>query len=150
VADVATGHLAAIFAEQAKQHPDRQFLVFGSRRMTYVQVERDARALAQALAGLGAKPGDRLAVDLPNWPEWVVTLLAAAYGGMALVPLDPSLSFHELKHQLRHADVRAAVVAETYDGADYLELYHRLLPDLPDLGAVVAVGASERWLDNRM
>jgi len=134
---VATGHLAAIFAEQAKEHPDRQFLVFGSRRMTYAQVEREARALGQALSGLGVKPGDRLAVDLPNWPEWVVTLLAAAYEGVALVPLDPSLSFHELKHQLRHAEVRAAVVAEGYGDVDYVELYHRLLPDLPDLGAIV-------------
>ncbi len=150
VADVATGHLAAIFAEQAKEHPDRQFLVFGSRRMTYAQVEREARALGQALSGLGVKPGDRLAVDLPNWPEWVVTLLAAAYEGVALVPLDPSLSFHELKHQLRHAEVRAAVVAEGYGDVDYVELYHRLLPDLPDLGAIVTVGSTERWLDSRM
>src|SRR3989449_7910638 len=40
---------------------------------------RDAVALAGALAGLGVQPGDRLAVDLPNWPEWVVAFLAAAY-----------------------------------------------------------------------
>src|SRR5438034_6018849 len=78
VVDVATDHLATLFAQRAKQHPDREFLVFGSRRMSYGQVERDAVALAGALTGLGVQPGDRLAVDLPNWPERVVAVLAAA------------------------------------------------------------------------
>jgi fatty-acyl-CoA synthase len=150
VVDVATDHLAALFAAQAEAHPEREFLVFGSRRMTYAQVAREAVALAEAFGGLGLKPGDRLAVDLPNWPEWVIALLAAAYRGAVLVPLDPSLSLHELKYQLRHAEVRAGLVAETYGGTDYLELYHGLLPDLPELHALITVGATERWLDDRV
>src|SRR2546428_9420209 len=150
VVDVATDHLATLFAQRAKQHPDREFLVFGKRRMSYRQIERDAVALAGALAGLGVQPGDRLAVDLPNWPEWVVTFLAAAYRGAVLVPLDPSLSLHELKYQLRQAEVRAGVLAESYDGTDYLELYHALLPDLPELRALITVGPGERWLDDRV
>ena len=150
VADVVTGHLAALFARAAHEHPDREFLVYGSRRMTYGQVEREAVALAEALAGLGLRSGDRLAVDLPNWPEWVVALLAAAYRGVVLVPLDPSLTIHELKYQLRHAQVRAAVVPEGYEGTDFLELYDELMPDLPELRALILVGASDRWLDDRV
>src|SRR5438034_7973626 len=107
VVDVATDHLAVLFAAHAEAHPDREFLVFGSRRMSYAQVQREALALADAFGGLGVQLGDRLAVDLPNWPEWVVTFLAAAYRGAVLVPLDPSLSLHELKYQLRQAEVRA-------------------------------------------
>src|SRR5439155_15513546 len=55
VVDVATDHLAVLFAQAAREHPDREFLVFGSRRMTYAQVEREAVALAEALAGLGVQ-----------------------------------------------------------------------------------------------
>src|SRR5438128_10271769 len=150
VVDVATDHLATLFAQRAKQHPDREFLVFGKRRMSYRQIERDAVALAGALAGLGVQPGDRLAVDLPNWPEWVVTLLAAAYRSVVLVPLDPSLTAHELKYQLRHAEVRAAVVAETYEGSDLVELYDEILPDLPELRALILVGGTDRCLDDRV
>ncbi|HEV2751132.1 MAG TPA: AMP-binding protein [Gemmatimonadales bacterium] len=145
-----TGHLAALFARAAQEHPDREFLVYGSRRMTYGQVEREVVALAESLAGLGLRNGDRLAVDLPNWPEWVVTLLAAAYRGVVLVPLDPSLAIHERKYQLRHAEVRAAVAPEGYEGTDFLELYDELLPDLPELRALILVGASDRWLDDRV
>src|SRR5438552_17064502 len=50
VVDVAADHLAVLFAHAAREHPDREFLVFGSRRMTYAQVERDAVALGEALA----------------------------------------------------------------------------------------------------
>src|SRR5947208_5064779 len=150
VVDLATNHLAVLFALAAREHPDREFLVFGSRRMTYAQVEREAMAFAEALAGLGVRPGDRLAVDLPNWPEWVVTLLAAAYRSVVLVPLDPSLTAHELKYQLRHAEVRAAVVAETYEGSDLVELYDEILPDLPELRALILVGGTDRWLDDRV
>jgi len=150
VVDVVTDHLAALFAQRAQEHPNRDFVVFGPRRMTYAQVEREAVALAEALAGLGVQPGDRLAVDLPNWPEWVVAFVAAAYRGVVLVPLDPSLSVHELKYQLRHAEVRAALVAEAYEGADFVELYDEVVPDLPELRALIVVGATDRWLDDRV
>ncbi|TLY54683.1 MAG: long-chain fatty acid--CoA ligase, partial [Gemmatimonadetes bacterium] len=60
VADVETGHLAALFARAAREHPEREFVVFGSRRMTYGQVEREAVALAESLASLGLQTGDRL------------------------------------------------------------------------------------------
>ena len=145
-----TGHLTALFAERANEHPNREFLVFGSRRVTYAQTERETTALAAALAGLGLAPGDRLAIDLPNWPEWVVAFLAAARLKVTPVPLDPSLSFHELKYQLRHAEARAAVIPEAVGGADYLELFAELLPELPELRSVITVGSEERWLDDRV
>src|SRR2546422_11707700 len=87
VVDVATDHLAVLFAQAAREHPDREFLVFGSRRMTYAQVEREAVALAEALAGRGGQPGDRLAVSLSNRPQRGVTRLAAGYPGDVRRPL---------------------------------------------------------------
>ncbi len=150
VTHVVTGHLAALFAQRVEEHPDREFLVCGTRRITYGQADREAQALAVALGELGLQPGDRVAMDLPNWPEWVVGLLASARLGVALVPLDPSLGFHELKYQLRHADVRAVIVPEGNARADTLELYEELLPELPELRFVVTVGSQDRWLDARV
>src|SRR2546426_10032172 len=90
VVDLATNHLAVLFAQTAREHPDREFLIFGSRRMTYAQVEREAMAFAEALAGLGVQAGDRLAVGLPEWAGWVGTLLAAADRRVVVGPLQPS------------------------------------------------------------
>jgi fatty-acyl-CoA synthase len=150
VPDVVTGHLASLFALRVQEHPDREFLVGGVRRITYGQADREVEALAAALGALGLVPGDRVAIDLPNWSEWVIALLATARLGLALVPLDPSLGFHELKYQLRHADARAVVVPEAVAGTDTLGFYEELLPELPELRAVITVGGEDRWTDARV
>ena len=124
--------------------------MFEGRRLTYAQVDREAGALAGALQRLGLKAGDRLAVALPNRPEWVVTLLAAARLEVAIVPLDPAMAAGDLRYQLRHAEVRGVVTPLSWNGVDCLERIAALLDDLPDLAFVVAVGDEERWLDGRV
>ncbi|MGE3525941.1 MAG: class I adenylate-forming enzyme family protein [Gemmatimonadales bacterium] len=147
---MASNHLGEVFREQVRAHPNRELLVAGERRMTYAQVDRQAAALAASLASLGLQPADRLAVILPNWPEWVITLLAATRLGVTLVPLDPALSFHDLKYQLRHSAVTAAVCVESYGGQDYMELFDELLPELPDLHYLITVGEEDLWYDDRV
>jgi fatty-acyl-CoA synthase len=147
---VYSSDLSALFGERVRQHPDRELVIGGAQRLTYRQVAEQATGLATSLADLGIRPGDRIAVDLPNWPEWVVSLLAGARLGATVVPIDPALSFHELKYQLRHSEVRAVVTAETWAGTDYLELYEELLPDLPELRFLVTVGPEDVWTDDRI
>ena len=142
--------LSALFGERVRAHPDRELVIGGAQRLTYGQVAEQVSGLATSLAGLGVRPGDRIGVDLPNWPEWVVSMLATARLGATIVPIDPALSFHELKYQLRHSEVRAVVTAETWAGTDYLELYEELLPDLPDLRFLVTVGPEDVWTDDRI
>jgi fatty-acyl-CoA synthase len=142
-------HLADVFDAACDRFADRPLVVFGERRLTYAQVRREAAALAAALADLGTAPGARIAVNLPNWPEWVVATLATAYLGGTLVPVNPGLGFHELKYQLRHAEASVAITADAWDGRDYLELFEKLGPELPDLRYVVAVGPREVWFDER-
>ena len=144
-----SSQLATLFQERVQAHPDRELVVHGARRMTYSEVERQAAGLAASLAGLGIGAGDRIAVDLPNWPEWIVAFLAGARLGATVVPVDPALSFHELKYQLRHSEARAVVTPEVWNGTDYLELYEELLPDLPDLHHVITVGPEDVWTDDR-
>ena len=114
-------HLAAQLEKQFDQHPERECLVFGDRRPTYVQVAAEAENLSAALAELRLGLGDRVAVDLLNWPEWVVSLLAVARIGAVIVPLNPSLSYHELKYRLRRAEVGLCVIPQEHDGVDYRE-----------------------------
>jgi len=113
-------------------------------------VDAEAAALAAALRDLGIGPGDRLAVDLPNWGEWVITLLAAARLDAVLVPVNPAVSYHELKYQLRHAEAALAVAAQTAGEAEYLEMFEELLAELPDLRHLVMVGPDEMWYDDRV
>jgi fatty-acyl-CoA synthase len=142
-------HLADVCDAVCARHADRPLVVFGGRRLTYGEVRGEAVALAAALADLGVGPGAHLAVNLPNWPEWLTSALATAYLGGTLVPVNPGLGFHELRYQLRHAEASVVVTAQAWDGHDFLEVFEDLATELPDLRVVVTVGPHEQWTDAR-
>jgi acyl-CoA synthetase (AMP-forming)/AMP-acid ligase II len=87
-------HLADAFEAAALRGPDRPFLVSLSRRLWYAQADREARARAAGFRDLGIEAGDRIAVILPNRPEWVTTLLATAQLGGTVLPVNPALGYH--------------------------------------------------------
>lgn len=142
--------LAEVFAARALEHPERVLLVAGGRSMTYGQADQRSSALAAALHELGVGAGDRIAINLPNWSEWIVTLLAGAKLGATIVPVNPQLNYHELKYQLRHAEVSVAVTAEEYHDQDYLQTFEDLITELPDLQYIITVGDEELWYDDRI
>jgi fatty-acyl-CoA synthase len=145
-----TWTLGHILERRVQEHPDRTLLVAGGRSLTYGQVDQQASALAAALSELGIEAGDRIAIDMPNWPEWIVALIGAAKLGATVVPVNPRLNYHELKYQLRHAEVSAAFCAERYGGIDYLQLFEDVLAELPDLQYVITAGQEELWYDDRI
>lgn len=143
-------HLAHLFAERVREQPSGECLIQGLRRLTYEQVDAAATALAASMSGLGVELGDRVAVDLPNDPEWVITLLAAAKLGAVVVPLNPSLGYRELSYQLRHAEVCLIVASDAVGDVEYLELFDDLIAELPDLQYLILVAEEDFWYDDRV
>ena len=145
-----TAHLAEVVGRWVVAAPDREALVYPAGRLTYRDLDARATAVAGALTDLGLAPGDRVAVDLPNRPEWVISLLAAARAGAVLVPLNPGLGYHELKYQLRHAEVSVAVVGDGAGDPESFEVFDELLGELPALKHLVPVGRGDAWYDDRV
>src|SRR5688500_5929835 len=142
--------LPHVFAERAKAHPGRTLLVAGGRTLTYGQVDAKSTALAAALSELGIEAGDRIAVNMPNSPSWILALLAAARLGATIVPVNPRSNHHELKYQLRHAEVSVAFTTAGSTGVDYLARFASLRAELPDLKCLVTVGEGGRWCLDRL
>lgn len=142
--------LADLFGRRAAELAESTLLVADGRAVSYGQMEAQASAMAAALVELGVGAGDRVAINLPNCPEWIVALLAAARLGAVVVPVNPRLNYHELKYHLRHAEVSAVFTVEHYRGVDYLQLFEDMLPELPDLLYVVTVGEEDLWYDDRI
>ena len=134
----------------AEEEPDRPLVRFGDTTLSYGQARGQARSLAAALHNLGIESGDRLAIDLPNWPEFVLSSLAAADLGAIIVPLNPAYSPHELQFMLRNSEASVVIAAEHFEGSDNLELFERMQADLPDLQYVVTVGEEDLWYDDRI
>lgn len=142
--------IAQVLEQVAAERPDHTFLIFKDRRFTYGQVEARALALAAALAELGVEKGDRIALDLPNWPEFVISMFAAAKLGAVIVPLNPRYTVPELQYMLRHSEATVVVTAENFGGTDYLQLFEGFLTSLPDLQYLVTVGEEDLWYDDRI
>jgi len=106
--------------------------------------------MAAALSELGIGAGDRIAVNMPNCPEWLIALVASAKLDAVVVPVSLRLNLHELKYQLRHAEVSCAFTAERVDGVDFLQVFEQLITELPDLQYLVTVGDEDLWYDDRI
>ncbi len=142
--------VAEVVEIQATENPDGTFLIYNDRRLTYAQVDARATALAAALAELGVGKGDRIAIDLPNWPEFVLSMFAVAKLGAVIVPLNPRYTVPELQYMLRHSEATVVISAENYGGIDYLQLFEGFLTSLPDLQYLVTVGEEDLWYDDRI
>jgi fatty-acyl-CoA synthase len=140
-------HLAEVFATAERRGPDCPFLRIGGRALSYVEVGRQAAAVAAALADRGVGTGARVATVLPNRPEAIIALLAAARLGATAVPLNPALTAHELLFQLRQTRAAVLVGQATVGGRDLMEWTPELTAELPDLEVITAVGAGDLWLE---
>jgi fatty-acyl-CoA synthase len=142
--------VAEALEERSAEDGGRVFLISGSRKLTYRQVHDRSTALAASLRELGIESGDRIAIDLPNWTEFVISMFAAAKLGAVIVPLNPRYTVPELQYMLRHSEASAVISAEDFNGVDYLELFEGFLSTLPDFQYLVTVGEADLWYDDRI
>jgi 3-isopropylmalate dehydratase small subunit len=124
-----------LLTAQARQHADRPFVRLASgESRSYAGVERDASALAAGLIGLGLKPGDRLAIILPNVPEFVLSIFAAARAGLILSPVNVRRHKDEALSRLARTSPAALIT-----DAAHLALARELRADLPGLRHVISL-----------
>ena len=147
---VAGQSVAAVLSARATSDPEGVFLVLEDHEVTFGQMESRAEALAASLAGLGIEARDRVAVVMPSWPEFVISMFAVAKIGAVLVPLNPRLTGPDLQYTLRHSEAVAAITAETLEDIDFLQLFEDLLVQLPDLQYLITVGDEDLWYDDRI
>ena len=106
---------------------------FMGRSLSFGQIDELSRALAAWLQGQGLARGDRVALMLPNLPQYLVAVAAALRSGLVVVNVNPEVSVPELGHQLRDSGARAIVVLE-----HLLDMLQPLLSSVPTRIVVVA------------
>jgi long-chain acyl-CoA synthetase len=100
--------------EQNKErHPDREAIVFGRDRLTYAELHERAGRLSSALKEIGnLKKGDRIALFLPNRPEFVTAYYAAMRLGAIAVSLNVMLKRDEVKFILNDSESSLLITAD--------------------------------------
>ncbi|RYX93107.1 MAG: long-chain fatty acid--CoA ligase [Comamonadaceae bacterium] len=97
-----------------KQHAARPFSVCMDRWMSYRELDDDSSALGAWLQSLGLEPGARVAIMLPNIPQFAVTMAAVLRAGYTCVNVNPLYTARELEHQLKDSGATAIVVLENF------------------------------------
>lgn len=146
----ARSTISSVLASRATRDPGAPFLLAHDSTFSFADVDDRSEALAASLANLGIESGDRIAIVLPSWPEFAVSVFSAAKLGATIVPLNPRLTSAELRYMLRHSGAACAITAENAYGIDYLQLFEDLLVELPELNYLVTVGEEELWYDDRV
>jgi long-chain acyl-CoA synthetase len=104
-------NVAQLLERSALYHADRVALVAGDRRWTYRELDAAASTLAGGLAGLGLAPDERLALHLPNGPEFVLAYYAAQKVGLVPLSLNVTYRAEEIEYIVRDAQAAAVVTA---------------------------------------
>jgi long-chain acyl-CoA synthetase len=92
--------LPAALEETAHRYPDLPALIFKDKRISYREYNQTVDRFAAALQGLGVEQGDRVAIHLPNCPQFPISYYAVLRTGGIVVPCNPIYTARELKHQL--------------------------------------------------
>ena len=100
----------------ARRRPDAPFLRFEGSSWTFAEVDRKANQFANFLGTLGIGPGDKVAIFLPNAPEWVFAWLGCAKANVTYVPVNTEYNGDILAHQLAKSEASAIVIAGQFVG----------------------------------
>ena len=98
----------------AKRFPTRKAIEFLGFEMTYQQLWDAARKFATALQQMGVKKGDRVAVMLPNCPQFVIAFYGASLAGAVVVNTSPLYVARELEHQLKDSGAETLVMLNLF------------------------------------
>ncbi len=108
------GSLVDLIEECFRTHADRVAYSFMGRDITFRQTDSLSQALGAYLQGLGLVKGDRVAVMMPNVPQYPVVVAAVLRAGLVLVNVNPLYTARELEHQLKDSGTKAIVILENF------------------------------------
>ncbi|MCK9431285.1 MAG: acyl--CoA ligase, partial [Candidatus Omnitrophica bacterium] len=98
-----------ILKQRSKEYGDRTAIIFGQEQISFDQLKNKVFSLAQGLLKLGLKRGDKVAIYLPSWPEYIYSYLAIWSIGACSVPLDFMLTEDEIISCLSHSEAKVLI-----------------------------------------
>ncbi|GAB2880969.1 hypothetical protein GCM10027093_15240 [Paraburkholderia jirisanensis] len=106
--------LTQFFDECTQKYRERVAYVSAGSNLTYGELARKANAFGSWLQSIGVKPGERVAIMLPNTFQYPVALFGALKAGAVVVNVNPLYTVRELAHQLKDSGAQTIVVFENF------------------------------------
>jgi long-chain acyl-CoA synthetase len=106
--------LVALLDESFKKYAARTAYKFMGKSISFAQVDDASRALAAYLQAQGLEKGDRVAIMMPNVPQYPVAIAAILRAGLVVVNVNPLYTPRELEHQLKDSGAKVIIMVENF------------------------------------
>src|SRR5690348_1731452 len=103
-----------VFVQSCRKFAERPAFRNLGATLTYSDLDRLSRNFAAWLAGLGLKPGTRVALMMPNLLQYPIALFGALRAGLVVVNINPLYTARELEHQLCDSEAEVIVILENF------------------------------------
>ena len=133
--------LGDMLDKAADLYPRKEALIGSGRRYTYSQLRRQTDTMACRLLRAGFKPGDRVLLQLPNWPEFVISYFALQKAGLIMVLLTVNHSAAEITHLTELTQPSGWILPDRYRQTDFLPLIKQIQETNPALDKIVLAGS---------
>ena len=107
-------NVATMLRESATAHPDKPLCHINDLSFTYAQVDEISGRVGAALLATGLQRGDKVALQLPNLPQFLFTYFGLMKAGLVMVPLNPLLMAPEVKYHLEDSDAKVLITFEMF------------------------------------
>jgi long-chain acyl-CoA synthetase len=106
--------LVALMEASFTQFADRTAFSFMGQDLTYADLDTQSQAMAAYLQSLGLSRGDRIAIMMPNMPQYPIAVAAILRAGYVVVNVNPLYTPRELAHQLKDSGSKAIFIIENF------------------------------------
>ncbi len=127
--------LGRMLEEVAKKQKKRQAMLFGNREVSYRELDENANKVANGLQSLGIRSGDRVALMLPNIPDFVYAFFGIQKLGAVAVPFNTMYKGREIIHILNDCEARAIITM-----TNFANLINEIQEDVPSLEHIILTG----------
>jgi len=127
--------LGKMLEETAKKYQKKTALFFEGKEISFEQLDEHVNRLANGLKNLGITKGDRVAIMLPNIPEFVYSYFALQKLGAIAVPFNTMYKGREILHILNDSGSKAIITL-----TNFAPLINEIKPDIPCLEHIILTG----------
>ncbi|GHO68645.1 long-chain-fatty-acid--CoA ligase [Ktedonobacter sp. SOSP1-52] len=112
--DIPDRAVTSLLDTTASRYPSACAISYFGAKLTYAQLSHLANRFAISLQKLGIHKGDRVAIALPNIPQYPIAFFGALRAGAVVVPTNPLYTAHEMRHQMADSGARVLVMLDDY------------------------------------
>src|SRR5438067_1976631 len=128
-------NIGQVVENAVERSPDKVYLVCGDEQLTYRELDRQINRAANGFLQLGVRKGDRVALMLPNRPEFLYAWLGLNKIGGSMVPINTAFKSREAQYVIDHSESRFLLA-----DARYLDVLRPILGECPHLETAVVLG----------